>query len=137
MNDLYCPLTQATYINYNDEGKKKNDKVVFDILLFDESSIHPKHCIDGKSKHEYAFDVIQGIFDSYHDIPKFAFLSAIAAHDYSVEYGRQALNIELYDEYLVKFLEEMLSVSQEAQNTVIVLRGDHGIQGGPMAIDYS
>merc|ERR1711862_1064633 len=35
-----------------------------------------------------------------------------------------------------KFLEEMLQ-RPDAQNTIIVLRSDHGLQGGPSPIDFS
>ena len=43
---------------------------------------------------------------------------------------------ELYDEVLHSFLYKMLS-EDELSNTVVVVRGDHGLQGGPLTADYA
>merc|ERR1712151_1203911 len=72
----------------------------------------------------------------YKNTPKFAYINSLAAHDYSVDLAYQSLGVEAYDDYLSKFLEEMLQ-RPDAQNTIIVLRSDHGLQGGPAPIDFS
>ncbi|KAL3907010.1 MAG: hypothetical protein SGILL_009046, partial [Bacillariaceae sp.] len=43
---------------------------------------------------------------------------------------------ERYDELLFHFLRGMLS-RQDAHGTAIILRSDHGLQRGPMAMEYS
>ena len=40
---------------------------------------------------------------------------------------------ETLDMYLAKFLERMA----QKDNTVIIVRGDHGLQGGPSVLEYS
>jgi len=46
------------------------------------------------------------------------------------------LMAERYDEHLSHFLRGMLS-RKDFQQTVIIIRSDHGLQRGPMAMDYS
>jgi len=43
---------------------------------------------------------------------------------------------EIYDEHLHRFLEAMLS-RDDWQRTVIIIRSDHGLQKGPMSMDYT
>lgn len=76
------------------------------------------------------------MWNAYPEESKFAYLNTLAAHDYSVDLAYQSLGLEAYDEYLSTFLGEMLS-RPDADNTIIVLRSDHGLQGGPSPIDFS
>lgn len=71
---------------------------------------------------------------SYH--PKFAFLNAMAAHDYSSDWEMIIPKAEAYDDHIHTFLKTMLSRT-DSQNTVIIIRSDHGLQKGPMSMDYS
>jgi len=45
------------------------------------------------------------------------------------------LMAEVYDKHLYNFLHSMLS-RKDSEQTVIVVRGDHGLQRGPMAPDF-
>ena len=60
----------------------------------------------------------------------------MAAHDYNRQWSRNAINSEAYDTILVEFLEHMLT-KDDANNTIIVLRADHGLQGGAAKSEYS
>jgi len=96
-------------------------------------------CIDGLSgvdKAQISLDFITQMWDAYSDRPKFAFLGAIAAHDYDPDWSRVAQSAELYDDHLSSFLESMF-LREDANNTIIVLRSDHGLQYGPLIMDYS
>ena len=68
-------------------------------------------------------------------MPKFAFFNSIVAHNYSTQYENLATVAQSFDAYLASFLESM--VAAHGHDTVIVLRGDHGLQGGPSVLDYS
>lgn len=83
-----------------------------------------------------AFSQIGAIWKAYPDIPKFAFLNGIAAHDYDFEWIKMISSLEEYDHQLAEFLEKAVS-RKEFENTVIVVRTDHGMQGGPTTVDYS
>lgn len=76
------------------------------------------------------------MWDTYNSEPKFAFLNAMAAHDYSSDWEMMISKAEAYDEHIHNFLKTMLSRT-DSQRTVIILRSDHGLQKGPMAMDYS
>jgi hypothetical protein len=67
---------------------------------------------------------------------RFAFLNAMAAHDYSHNWEQVTVTAEWYDDHLFPFLTGILS-HPNANQTVIILRSDHGLQRGPMAMDYS
>jgi hypothetical protein len=82
------------------------------------------------------FDHIAGIFDSYQDVPKFALINAVAAPDDSPSSMNMISYSEAYDAQLAKFLELMTS-RHDFSNTVIVLRADHRLQGGPATLEYS
>jgi len=100
-------------------------------------SSNAKPCLKGgQSRQGIAFDIINQIWDSFHDIPKLAFLNALAAHDYSLDSAFQILGAEAYDEHLSSFLETMVNRA-DAEKTVIIIRSDHGLQGGPSQLDYS
>lgn len=97
---------------------------------------HPEPCVDGRSMQQLAFEQITQMFDKYPDVPKLAFLNAISAHDYAIDVSRMALGAEAYDDHLSSFLNKMMSRT-DSSNTVIVMRSDHGLQGGPAVVDYS
>ncbi|KAL3921537.1 MAG: hypothetical protein SGILL_002698 [Bacillariaceae sp.] len=98
-------------------------------------------CIDGSTCAKQtetatiSLNFIQNMWRTYESAPKFAFLNAMAAHDYSHDWERVTVMAERYDEHLYQFLKGMLSRS-DAHQTVIILRSDHGLQRGPMAMDY-
>ena len=60
----------------------------------------------------------------------------MAAHDYSHDWEQMTLMAERYDELLHDFLIGLLQ-RPDANRTVLILRSDHGLQRGPMAMDYS
>ncbi len=130
MNELFCQLAQARV-----EQKDLNRKVPLYAIEYD-TSTNPQPCVDGRARQEIAFEYIRGIWNAYPNAPKFAYLNSLAAHDYSVDLAYQSLGTEAYDNYLSNFLEEMLD-RPDAENTVIILRSDHGLQGGPSPIDFS
>lgn len=105
------------------------------------SSIHTAPCLGGRSKQTLALEYIEGLWEAYPDIPKFAYLNAIAAHDYSIDPSLQILGAEAYDEHFSAFLSRMLDrikrLDSKHPRTVIVLRSDHGLQGGLAKLDYS
>ena len=93
-------------------------------------------CFDGMSRGEMSLAFIRQMWDVYSEQPKFAFLNALAAHDYSIDPAHAPLSAENYDQTLYEFLSDFLT-RQDARETLIVLRSDHGLQGGPWPIDYS
>ena len=98
-------------------------------------SMGPHICLDHDNGNP-AFSQISALWDAYPDLPKFAFLNAIAAHDYNFEWIRMISGLEEYDAQLALFLESMVT-RNDFDNTVIVVRTDHGMQGGPTTVDYS
>jgi len=134
MNDLFCLLSSATKFQQIEKGKTSKNIILYGIEH--DNSTHPQPCVDGRSRQEFAFEYIRGIWNSHPDTPKFAYLNSLAAHDYSIDLAYQNLGIEAYDDYLSNFLQEMLHRS-DSEDTIIVLRSDHGLQGGPSPIDFS
>ena len=130
MNPLFCRLATAHLIHNEVKTRTPLHSVEYD------TPDKPQPCVDGRSKQEIGFEYIRGTWDAYYDEPKFAYLNSLAAHDYSIDLAYQSLGIEAYDEYLSKFLYEMLQ-RKDASDTIIVLRSDHGIQGGTAPIDFS
>jgi len=49
---------------------------------------------------------------------------------------RLAKRAEVYDAILSAFLERMLA-RNDMQNTILIIRADHGLQSGPTMADYS
>lgn len=86
----------------------------------------------GKNRHTFPLQHITDLWEKYPDVPKFAFLNNPSAHTYNSDYTK----FEQMDDLLVAFLEDFRS-RQYLDNTIIVLRGDHGLQGGPTSVDYS
>jgi hypothetical protein len=134
MNKLFCRLDEATKQDTNifEQTNDKESSIFFE----QDTATNPQPCVDGRSRQEFAFEYIKGIWNAYPDVPKFAFLNSLAAHDYSIDTAYRQLGLEAYDDLISEFLKEMLS-RRDAKKTVIVLRSDHGIQGGPAPIDYS
>jgi hypothetical protein len=81
------------------------------------------------------FDLINNFWDAYPDAPKFAYLNAMAAHDYDDDWIKMTSVAEEYDSQLAAFLSSMIS-RETFQNTVIIIRADHGLQGGPSTVEY-
>lgn len=102
-----------------------------------DSASRPQPCVDGRSKQQFSLQYLQQIWRAYPDVPKFAYLNALAAHDYSVENLYLPLGAEAYDELLSSSLRSMMT-SGLLNDTMVILRSDHGLQGGPSGnIEYS
>lgn len=103
---------------------------------------HSEPCFDGfncgfsTEKAAVSLQFIEQMWDTYADRPKFAFLNAMAAHVYDHQWEKLPLLAEAYDLHLSRFLESMLS-RKDSSSTLIVVRSDHGLQRGPMAMDYA
>ena len=95
----------------------------------------PHLCLEKQGENP-AFTQIESIWDTYPDVPKFAFLNGIAAHDYDFEWIKMIASLEAYDVQLATFLGRIIS-SKSFEDTVIVVRADHGLQGGPTTVEYS
>ena len=98
-------------------------------------------CVDGALGSPMPWvplELLRQMWTEYRDEPKFAFLNAMAAHDYSLAFSLSYLNAEAYDDMMHDFLKEMLE-SPEASNTVIIVRSDHGNQGwaNPSSVEYA
>lgn len=142
VHEVFCRLAerkaeQEKICQYA-EGKKKQRCELY-LLELNGNVTDPLPCLDGllgKPKQRIALDILTRLWDIYKDIPRFAYLNAIAAHDYSVDSPNMALGAEAYDQHLSDFLRSLLE-SEGMKDTVVVLRSDHGLQGGPSIIDYS
>jgi hypothetical protein len=95
----------------------------------------PHICLERDGENP-AFTQIYDIWKAYPDVPKFAFLNGIAAHDYDFEWIKMIASLEAYDVQLATFMERIL-YTKEFENTIVVVRADHGLQGGPTTVDYS
>lgn len=98
-------------------------------------------CVDGAiglPMPRVPLEILRQMWIEYRDEPKFAFLNAMAAHDYSLAFGSMYLNAEAYDDMIHDFLKEIIE-SPEGSNTVIIIRSDHGNQGwaNPSSVEYS
>jgi hypothetical protein len=131
LHEIFCLLASDT-IRRKDFDKKK------DLWSVEHDwSSNPKPCLNGgNSRQQLAFDLIFQLWKRYEDIPKLVFLNALAAHDYSLDVAFQIIGAEAYDEHLSSFLEKMINQA-DADNTIIIIRSDHGLQGGPLKVDYS
>jgi len=127
---VYCSLVQR-------KREKKNEPAPDDYLWGNED-IHDA-CIDGKKgqdKQKIPLDYIRQMWEAYNDVPKLAFLNAIAAHDYSISWASMTISARRYDDLMYNFLKEMMA-RKDADNTIIVIRSDHGLQDGPTIMEYS
>lgn len=114
-------------------GKTNSDTKTW-AVEYDSDDV-PETCFDGMSRGEMSLEFIRQMWDVYSE-PKFAFLNVLAAHDYSIDPAHTPLSAENYDLSLYEFLSGFVT-RQDARETLIVLRSDHGLQGGPWPIDYS
>merc|ERR1712238_493445 len=115
--NIFCELAKR---------KALKDKLEVDNLR----SVEDKFpCLD-------ALDHIEKMWNSYHDVPKFAFVNAISAHDYSGKWKDMDESLRAYDLHLRNFLQQMLS-RDDANNTIIIVRSDHGLQGGINMAEFS
>jgi len=109
-----------------------------DRLLYNAGYGH--YCINEKEgipKQEIALEVLRQMWHQYNDEPKFAYLNGMAAHNYVKETEKLAWRAEEYDEALSRFLKSILG-RDDAHETIIIIRSDHGLQGGDSSVvDYS
>lgn len=131
LHEIFCLLAADTI-------RRKEFDINKDLWSVEHDwSSNPKPCLNGGySRQQLAFDHIFQLWKQYEDIPKLAFLNALAAHDYSLDVAFQIIGAEAYDELLSSFLEKMIK-QPDADNTIIIIRSDHGLQGGPSKVDYS
>ena len=128
---IHCQLAK----NWLRANGKTNSEIKTWAVEFDSDDM-PETCFDGRSRGEMSLEFIRQMWDAYSDQPKFAFLNALAAHDYSIDPAHTPLSAENYDQSLYEFLSGFVT-REDARETLIVLRSDHGLQGGPWPIDYS
>ena len=128
---LFCHLA-TDWIKANG---KVNSKTHTYSVEYDTREV-PDYCFDGKSRGEIGLEFIEQMWDAYNDTPKFAFLNALAAHDYSLDAAHAPLSAERYDATVFQFLSKFMK-RNDARDTYIIIRSDHGLQGGPYPIDYS
>jgi hypothetical protein len=89
-------------------------------------------CVDfdrGIRLHDVGLQLLHQMWDTYSDVPKFAYLNAIAAHTYTSNTAKMALSSEEYDEKLSTLLGSFL-LREDRADTIIIVRSDHGFQGG-------
>lgn len=120
---LYCRLQESRQYNFTASG--------------------PRLCAaarmgSGNAPTNPGFDLIQEMWHSkeLRRVPKFIYLNAMAAHDYDPNWIKMVAVSEEYDLHLKAFLRTMMS-DESFSNTMIVVRSDHGLQGGPMTMEYS
>ena len=97
-------------------------------------------CVDGDrglEKSLISTEAILQMWSKYSDRPRFAFLNAMAAHNYAPRWEAMTQNAETYDLVLSSFLRKLLSRADASSNTIVVLRSDHGLQDGPSIADFS
>jgi len=130
IDKIFCRLSKAY---------KKHTNLDFTTPLwaveFFKSS-EPQPCIDGRPRQQIAFEYMIKMWSSYRDVPKVAYLNALPAHDYGVIPEYHHLGSEAYDDLLASLIEVFIS-SNLIENTLFIIRSDHGLQGGPGALDYS
>jgi Protein of unknown function (DUF229) len=103
---------------------------------------HDQVCVDSDAsdclfeKARISLELLEQMWDVYSTRPKFAFLNVLAAHVYNADWSHVFLSAERYDELLSSFLER-ITKREDFQNTMIIVRSDHGLQKGPTAMDYN
>ena len=132
-HDVFCGLVDRKL--YKDPKLKVHEKHKWGVEMSD-NCIEGDVCLPNNEKSTISFQFIEQMWDTYAHQPKFAFLNAIAAHDYSFEWDESIRKAEAYDEHVHNFLQRMIS-RKDSDRTVIIIRSDHGLQKGPTAIDYS
>jgi len=107
--------------------------VFFDTPSFDHGSDHlcdpaieAEFCIGGKYAHHYTFQYFQQFVENYRQVPKFAFLDFLAAHE--VPPSPFLTRLQTLDEYLERGLKFLLESSKlEGRESVVMILGDHGL----------
>jgi hypothetical protein len=89
-------------------------------------------CIGGRNRWTWLFWLAREMWAQLPHTPKFAYFNFMVAHTYAAE----APLLEHTDALLENFLRGFLA-GPAKQNTVILLRSDHGLQGGSLAPDWS
>lgn len=119
---LYCRLQESSQYNF--------------------SALGPRLCAQRKTRWgadllNPGFDLIRELWNTpkLADAPKFVYLNAMAAHDYDPNWIKMVAVAEEYDAQLRHFLE-FLIMHPSFSNTAVVLRADHGLQGGPATLEY-
>lgn len=107
-------------------GKVISQKRTYNVE-YDEEEV-PDACFDGKSRGEIGLEYISQMWDAYDSVPKFAYLNALAAHDYSLDAAHMPLSSENYDTTVFRFLSNIMA-RNDSRDTFIILRSDHGLQG--------
>ena len=140
--DFYADITpHSVFCRLAEQRIRRNDAKVPDEHRWGYEQ-HDQMCVDSNSsdcvfeKARISLDMIEQMWDLYTSRPKFAFLNVLAAHVYNVDWSSVFLAAERYDAHLSTFLERMTN-REDFQNTMIIVRSDHGLQKGPMAMDYS
>jgi len=93
-------------------------------------------CVVGQFRHGLPLQSIEKLWDAYPDAPKLAFASSIPAHYFTPHWDELAVDAEGMDAALEGFLGRMLARA-DMDNTLVVLRGDHGLQLEGQVADYS
>mmetsp|Transcript_29144 Transcript_29144/g.57921 ORF Transcript_29144/g.57921 Transcript_29144/m.57921 type:complete len:279 (-) Transcript_29144:1255-2091(-) len=93
-------------------------------------------CVHGRPRAALALEHLRGLWDARTAaMPAFAFLNARAAHDYAADEARRYARAEAYDALLAAFLRGLLA--DHGRDTVVVVRSDHGRQGGPARREHA
>lgn len=129
---VFCDLADRKIIK---ESLKLHAKNKWGVDISD-PCIEGYACSENAEKSKISLEFMEQMWNVYANYPKLAFLNAMAAHDYSPDWETTIAKAEVYDEHIYKFLEAMLSRT-DLQRTVIIIRSDHGLQKGPMSMDYA
>ena len=121
---------QNIYCRLQDNQEHNGDEI------FGTAFCAEQHASHGESLDNPGLDHIINLWSEYKGVPKFAFMNVIAPHDYSFNWMQMVSQSEAYDSKLVRFLKFMTS-RENFSNTIIILRADHGLQGGPATVEYS
>eukprot|EP01062_Namystynia_karyoxenos_P043753 TRINITY_DN32030_c0_g1_i1.p1 TRINITY_DN32030_c0_g1~~TRINITY_DN32030_c0_g1_i1.p1 ORF type:complete len:1250 (+),score=272.04 TRINITY_DN32030_c0_g1_i1:69-3752(+) len=130
---LYCRLGEFEHRRKNLFGRKAKDPDKW------RAGRNPQEaCMSGRNRHDMALSQLRNLWTAHGDAPKFAWYNSVVAHNYSTRWSTMAINAEAMDGFLASFLEDLLSGRLgDPEDTVVVIRGDHGLQGGPTTVDYA
>ena len=120
LQHMYCRLSESRQYNFTTLGAR---------LCADQRTPHGQVTNPGLAQ-------VTNIWNAYPDVPKFAYLNAMAPHDYEFNWIKMISASEAYDGELKSFLSSMFT-REDIVNTIIILRADHGLQGGPSTLEYS
>jgi len=139
LHRAHCRLAERFLTRNNRRSfgpPKRTDPELFKFSTLNDSR---GACIDGHSgpaKARILLDPIEQMWDQYRDQPKFAFLNSAAAHLYSESWEETISTAEAFDDSLHQFLSEFFT-REDMDDTIVVVRADHGLQDGPMLEEYS